>query len=163
MVEVNPYYAHPSSIGEVFDVATFSHRKAMTMAIFGVVLGTALLAVAVHLYNTALLPVPSAEWIAEMNEFIVEAGKTHAWIVNTGIGALISFGFIFLMAALASAVNSVSPNYFFRAGPAGFSVRVPNGVALSKLGFGSRALQLDLRWEEIKKWTLVQEKQFGSH
>jgi len=162
MITMNPYYARTSSIGVVFDVATISPRKAVTGAVFGFLLGTAMAAAAVHLYSPTLLPMPDAQWIAQANSDLVEARKTHPHAVNAGIATMGVLDFIFLATALASAVDATNRDYYFRAGPAGFSVRVRNGVALSKLGFGFNVLQLDLSWEEIEKWTLVQEKQLSA-
>ena len=162
MIEMNPYYARRSPVGDVFDVATFSPRKAMILAVFGDLLGTACLVAAIHLYNPTLLPLPKAPWISEINTAILQAGKSHPLAVNLGVAGLGLFALICMAASVASIVDAVHPNYYFRAGPGGFSVRVPNGVALKKFGCASDVLQLDLRWAELENWTLVQEKQFGS-
>lgn len=84
------------------------------------------------------------------------AGMTLA-IVSAGV-----FGFVFLAGGLSEILGVADPNFYFRAGQGGFSIRVLQGIDWGKLGLGLNVVEVDIGWDEIEDWQLTQHKHFGS-
>jgi hypothetical protein len=162
MLEMNPYYAHTSPVGDVFDVATWSPRKSLVMGLVGVLLGLVVGFAAVCLWNPALLAglVPDLAHSLERETRSIAKQYTHA------ITAIVCFmgvlSYVFLASGVSSVVDALRKDYFFRAGPGGFSLRVPHGFSWAKLGFGSNLLELNLPWSEVDRWSITQRKQLGA-
>lgn len=162
MMEMNPFYAHASSSGPVFDVATWSGRKMLAMALFALPLGLGLLAVALFFWSPDLLFQRPPEPIKELSGEILKLHRQHAWARPVGAGVLGLVGWFFLAAGISSIGDCLRGDFHFRVGPGGFALRVPFGIDLTKLGLTSTILDLDLPWEEVTHWTVVQVKQLGS-
>jgi hypothetical protein len=155
MIEMNPFYAHESSVGPVFDVATWSQRKALVMAIICLIGGLAFAGGAAYAWTPSL-------FIDEPPEALESLKQEHAWGTHMGIGFVAFIGFLGLAGACSSTVNFFSGDYYFRAGAGGISLRVPNGLDLTTFGLTSKVLQLDLSNQEIDNWVIVQHKRTGA-
>ncbi len=162
MIEMSPFYAHDSSVGPVFDVATWSRGKAVWMAgaclIGGIVFATA----AVYALSPGLFFEKPPEWLGEFNENLREWKADYPWATYAGIGVAALFGLGALAGAFTSIADCIESDYYFRAGPGGISFRVPNGLDFSRFCLATRVLELDLSHDEIADWTIVQHKQLGA-
>lgn len=162
MIEMNPYYAHPSDVGPVFDVATWSPRKVLTAAVVGLLLGMAFALAAAYLWNPALFAARPPGWLKEFNQEMARATKQHPWGMLGFKGFLALLAFVFLVGGVSCFADVCRGGYYFRAGPGGLSLRVSNGPSLQTLGLGSNALVLDIPWDEIADYRIVQNKRLGS-
>jgi hypothetical protein len=162
MIEMSPFYAYASEVGPVFDVATWSPRKAFTMAIVGLLVGSACAVATAYVWDPSLFAADPPQWLKELNQELAKANKQYPWAVLGGTGLLALFAFIFLVGAVSCVADLFRADYYFRAGPGGLSLRVPTGVSLTTLGLRSNPLVLDLHWDEIADWKIVQHKQIGS-
>lgn len=162
MIEMSPYYAHSSPVGAVFDAATWSSRKALSMAVFGLVAGVGFAAATCYLVNPGLFAEKPPEVLKSLNEEIAKVKEEHPWGAAAGIGFVGFMAFVCLAGSLASFADGANPNYYFRAGPGGLSLRVPNGIDFGKLCMGFKVLVLDVAWDEVKDCTIVQKKQLGA-
>ena len=75
MIEMNPYYAHESSVGPVFDVATWLPRKAITFSILSVLLGGLICVAIAYIWDPSLFLDDPPELIASLNNEIAELHK----------------------------------------------------------------------------------------
>ncbi len=162
MIEMNPFYAHESSVGPVFDVATWSHRKALMMIVFCLFLGTSFSTAAVYAWAPDVFFDEPPEALESLNKEIADLKKEHPLGTQAGIAFVALIGFIGLTGICSSTVNAFSGDYYFRAGPGGISIRVPNGPDLTTFCLTSNILQLDLSNEEIDDWVITQHKRFGT-
>lgn len=162
MIEMSPYYAHDSAVGPVFDAATWSPRKVLTMALVAVVAGVAFAAAAVYVYAPGLFADNPPDVLNSLNQEILQAKREYAWGVTAAIGVLGFLALVCLAGGVSMAGDCVRPNYYFRAGVGGLSIRVPQGLDWSKLGLVSKALEIDVPWDQVAQCTFVQHKQFGA-
>ena len=162
MIEMSPFYAHSSSVGPVFDVATWSDGKARKMGIFGLLVGLGFVLVTLFLANPLwFMELPKAEPMKGLVGGILDAHTDSPWGVRAGMAVTGLFGWMSAFFGIAS-LRDAGGNYYFRVGPGGISVRVPDGVDWTMCCLKSAVFQLDAPWNEIEKLTVVQQKQFGS-
>jgi hypothetical protein len=162
MVEMNPYYAHSSPVGDVFDVAAWSPRKSLAMGVVGIVLAVVVGGAAACLWHPDLL----ADWAPDLAHSLEKETRAIAKQYTHAITAIVCFmgvlSYVFLASGVSSVVDALRTDYYFRAGPGGFSIRVPYGFSWATLGFGSALLELNLPWSEVDRWTITQRKQLGA-
>jgi hypothetical protein len=152
MIEMNPYYARPSRVGPVFDVASFSVARAVVTGVFGLGL-TAMVGVAVvYVWNPSLLSRPP-DWFADTHQEVQELWKRYprGTPIGLGVGALVTL--VFLAASIAFLRSALVNDYYVRAGAGGLSLRVPYSFAVQ---------ELDVAWEDIVQLTVIQKKQLGA-
>jgi len=94
-------------------------------------------------------------------EDLAQARKDYGWAFQLGVGFLGLLAYWCLAVALSSLIVFFHPSYYFRAGPGGLSVRVPNGPCLSTLGLTVNLLEFDMPWDEIQRWWIVEERPLG--
>lgn len=162
MIEMSPCYAYPSQVGPVFDVAAWSPRKVLTMAVVGLLFGAACAVAAAYLWNPGLFAARPPGWLKGFNEELARANKQHPRAMLGLIGFLALMALIFLVGAVSCAADLCRGDYYFRVGPGGLSLRVPGGLSLHMLGLGDNALVLDIPWDEIDDFRIVQHKRVGS-
>jgi hypothetical protein len=100
--------------------------------------------------------------LQSLRKDIVKLKKENELIAQAGIGIVGFIGWFGLASACSGVVNFFQGDFYLRAGRGGISIRVPNGPDLTRLGFVSSVLDLDVPGEEIKDWTIVQHKRAGS-
>lgn len=154
MTTMNPYYAHPSDVGPVFDVAHFSRRKALNIAVVGLILGVMIGAASVYAWNPDLILSHPPKWYAKGHEQVKELVDKYpiGAKVGVGVGALVA-GFC-LVGGVSFLMNAIAGNFYVRVGEGGVSLRVPDGVFTT--------FERDLPWSDISKLKVVQEKQAGA-
>ena len=162
MIEMNPFYAHESSVGPVFDVATWSPRKALGMAIICLIVGMAFAGGAAYAWAPGLFADKPPKALESLDEEIADLKEQYPLRTQVGIGFAALIGFLGLAGACSSTVNFLSGDYYFRAGAGGISIRVPDGLDLTTFGLTSKVLQLDLSHEEIDDWSITQHKRAGA-
>lgn len=162
MIEMNPFYAHESSVGPVFDAATWSQRKALVMAVICLIGGMAFAGGAAYAWAPGVFLDEPPEALQSLNKEIADLKQDYFWRTQAAIGFVAFIGFVGLAGACSSTVSLFSGDYYFRAGPGGISVRVPNGLDLIKFGLTYKVLQLDLSNQEIDNWVITQHKQAGA-
>ncbi len=162
MIEMNPYYAHPSAVGPVFDVAHFSRWKSLHMglaaAVFGV-LATALLVVA---WKPDLVFDKPPKIVEDLHKETLELREKKPWYALGGTAIVGLVAFVGIAGACCSLGNAIGGNYYFRAGPGGLSLRVPGTLDWKALGLRYRVIEMDVPAEWIESWEIVQGKRIGS-
>lgn len=153
MIEMNPYYARESRVGPVFDVATFSRRKATSIGLTGLVLASLIGAAALYVWNPALLIPHPPRAFAEAQQDVVNLWRDYPRGTLVGVAGAGLIAVLLAAMGLAQLYQSLTGEMYLRVGEAGISLRVPHGF---------RTLELDLPWEEVTKLTVTQEKQLGS-
>lgn len=150
---MNPYYAHDSAVGPVFDVAKFSHFKAVAMGLSGLVFAAIVGATALYVWDpTWLVPEPP-QIVAELNQEIDQLWKDYPQGTQYGVIAAGLVAGFFVVAACSYLYQAFTVEMYIRVGEGGMSFRVAQGF---------KALEVDLPWDEIESWTVTQEKQLGS-
>jgi hypothetical protein len=162
MIVMNPYYAYPSSVGPVFDVATWSARKVLTTALIALPLGLILAVGGIYFWNPKLIAVYLPKFFEELTTGVLDLHRNHAWSRYAGTAGFEFFAFLFLAGGIACIRDVLSGNYYFRAGQGGMVIRVPDGVDWAKFALKSKTVSLELPWDKISTWLVVQCKQFGS-
>lgn len=155
MAWMNPYYVRPSDVGDVVDVATWAPHKAINTFVLTLVFCAVAAAGAVIVWDPEIFLEAEPK---EMAEFRAD----YAWAFQVGVGFLGVLAYWFLAVAVSSLVVFFYPSYYFRAGPGGLSVRVPNGPCVTTLGFTVNVLEFDMPWEEIERWWIVEKRPVGS-
>jgi hypothetical protein len=162
MTKMNPYYAHRSPVGDVFDVATWSPGKNFGMGLTGIVLATLAAVAAVCVWDPGMM----AQYVPDLAKDLARANakltRAYPWATPAIVFGLGALAYIFLAAGVTFATDGMRSNCYFRAGPGGMSLRLPNGMSLAKLGFGSQVVNLNLPWSSIQRWTITQHKRLGS-
>jgi hypothetical protein len=162
MIEMSPDYAYPSSVGPVFDVATWSTRKTVTMALFAIPLGLLLLAAGLYFWNPNLLAAHLPKFLKSLTPEVLKLHKQYAWVKWAVPGGLGVFGFVFTAGGIASLADAFRADYYLRMGPGGIALRMPDGIDLAKFGLRFKVLALELAWNDVADWQIVQVKQLGS-
>lgn len=153
MIEMSSGYAHESEIGPVFDVATFSPRKAIITAIVGTCFAAAVGGMAVYVWNPDWIVSNPAYGMTKANQEIRDLWRDHPrWCaVGVSVAGLLS---AFLAAVSGKCWwDAWSGGYYLRASEAGLAMFVPNGWGL---------LKLHVPWTEVEQVTVTQEKRLGS-
>ncbi len=162
MIEMNPGYAHESRVGPVFDVTSWSASKSLWMSLMGLIFAVQALGAAVFLWNPRIMDGKMPPGTQHVISDVIEVHRTHAWPIRGGIALAGGLGWVFSAASIAFFRDGCCGNYYFRAGPGGLSLRMPQGLSWQHGGFVSAVLELDLPWDEIKRLTVTQTKQIGS-
>jgi hypothetical protein len=164
MIEMNPYYAHESSVGPVFDLTQWTGRGILNAAVCGLLFGAVIIVAAVFVYEPGWFvdkkKPPQA--LKEMVVGIQKAHKTHAWAMRGGIVLAALFGGACVAGSVAMLSDTFRRDYYFRAGPGGLSLRMPGGVSWSHFGFVSKLVELELAWDEIASTTITQTRYVGA-
>lgn len=154
MALVNPFYVRSSSVGDVVDVATWSPRKALGTAIFGIVLGIGFAAAACFLWDAKLFVDAEPDWLARTN-------KEHGPRMQAAVGVLGFLAVAVVIGALSALAAYTKSDYYLRAGPGGLSVRVPDCIPLGSLVKSSDALEFDIPWTHVRRWGITEERPVG--
>jgi hypothetical protein len=162
MVVITPYDAYPSSVGPVFDVATWSRRKVATMALIALPLGLVLAACAVCFWNPHVLAGHLPKGLKDVPLGILRLHRQHPWLRPVGAGGLGVLGFFFCAVAVASFIDCFTADYYLRVGRGGISLRVAGALDPAKFLLRSKVLELELPWDDVADWRVVQVKQLGS-
>ncbi|MEQ8790055.1 MAG: hypothetical protein RIC55_27410 [Pirellulaceae bacterium] len=162
MPEMNPYYAHPSPVGDVFDVAAWSPAKTFGMGLTGIVLATLVGVAAACIWDPGLMKEYLPDLAKDLARENAKLTKAYPWAIPAIVGGLGCLTYVFLAAGVTFAGDALRSNCYFRAGPGGMSLRLPHGVSWAQLGFGSKVVELHVPWAEIKRWTITQHKRLGS-
>lgn len=153
MIEMNPYYARESQVGPVFDVATFSSRKALMIGFSGFVFAALVGGAALYAWKPTLLMPHPPQPIVEINREIAKLWRDYPQGTPYGIAGMGLVAGFFVLAAGSYLYQSFTGEMYLRVGEDGISFCVPRG-------FGT--LAHDLPWNEIEDLTVTQIKQFGS-
>jgi hypothetical protein len=162
MIITNPCDAYPSSVGPVFDVATWSARKVLISALLGLALGLGLAVSGAYFWNPKIFAEYLPKFLEEATSGILDLHRKYLWSRYAGTAVFGFFGFFFLAGGISCIRDVLSGNYYFRAGPGGFVIHIPDGIDLTKFGLKSNVVSLELPWNMIAMWTVVQVKQSGS-
>lgn len=154
MTVMNPYYAHASSVGDVFDVAHFSRGKSLFTGLIGIGFGAAIAFAAAYVWNPdAILQEPSEIW-AEAHQDLKDLQVDHPVGVQVGVGVAGLFALLCVIGGLTCFANAATAGFYLRVGEGGLSVRAPEVIG--------RPFEQDYAWEEIEKLTVVQHKRLGA-
>lgn len=162
MIEMNPFYAYESSVGPVFDVATWSRSKAWSMAVAALVFAAAIAAAMIFAWQPTLLMEKPPEFLTSFHEETLKLAKEHPWAAYGGSVGVGLFGLLMLAGASASVIDATSGDHYFRVGPGGISLSVPQGLDPAKLCLAFGRLELEIPMDELANWTIVQNKRLGS-
>jgi hypothetical protein len=161
MIFTSPLEAHRSSVGPVYDVATWSTGKVLWMALIALPLGVAICAAAISFWSPNLLTIHAPALKGFARE-IADLHRRAVWARPVGAGVAGLVGYFFVAAGVSSIVDCFRGGYHFRVGPGGFSLRIPQGIDLAKFGMVSDILELELPWDDVADWKIIQVKQLGS-
>jgi len=163
MIEMSPFYAHESSVGPVFDVATWSRRKAWTMVIGALLFAACAVGGLVLAWKPTLLFAKPPTAITHFHKETLKLKNDHAWAAIFGTGLVAVAGWFGLAGAIASLINAAGENtYYFRVGPGGIALCVPHGLDISRLGLVFKRLEIQLPLDQIADWKVVQHRQLGA-
>jgi hypothetical protein len=151
---MNPYYAHESAVGPVFDVAHHSRFKALVMGLIALGFAGLISWGAAYFWNPDWVVSEPSQGFAEAHQEAKDFAQQHPWGVITGVGIAALFALLCVAGAASCVVEAVSGDYYIRAGEGGLSMRVPGRL------FG--VLQRDFHWSEIADLTVIQRKRMGS-
>lgn len=162
MIEMSPAFAHESKVGPVFDITSWSPSKSIWMGLVGLVFAAAGLATATFMWHPKIMEGKMPPGTEHVIGEAITAHRTHTWKMRGGIAVAGGLGLLFGVAAIAWLRDGYSGRYYFRAGPGGLSLRLPNGLDWQYGGLVSAAQELDLPWNIIDGLTVTQTKQLGS-
>jgi hypothetical protein len=162
MIVMNPYYASPSSVGPVFDVANWSASKIVITAVLALTFGLVLAVCGLYFWDPKLFAPYLPKFFKEVTTGILDLHRKYAWSRYAGTFGFAFFAFFSLAGGITCIRDVLSGNFYFRAGPGGMVIRVPDGLDITKFGLKSNIVSFELPWDKIMVWTIVQEKQFGS-
>ncbi len=162
MIVMNPYYAHPSSVGPVFDVADWSPRKIMITALLGLALALCLALCGLYFWNPKLFADYLPKFFGQVTTEVLRLHRKYAWSKYAGAAGLAFLAYLFLAGGISCIGDLLSGNYYFRAGPGGLCIRVPDGLDVTKFALKSNITSFELPWDKIAVWTVVQVKEYGS-
>lgn len=154
MTDMNPYYAHESSVGPVFDVAHFSRFRSLWMGIVGLGFAAVVGVAAVFVWNPDWIVPHPPDWFLDGNQEIKDLAREHPLGVKIGVGTAALFALVFAAAGLSGIASAYSGKYYIRVGERGMSLRLPDSFFSS--------FERDLDWSQIDQLTVVQEKTIGS-
>lgn len=154
MTDMNPYYAHESGVGPVFDVAHFSRFKSLWMGVVGLIFAAVVGLAATYVWSPdSIIPHPP-EWFMDGNKEVKDLAQQHPLGVKIGVGTAGLFALLFTAAGLSGIASAFCGEYYIRVGEQGISFRLPDGLV--------KCFERDIQWSEIDKITVVQEKYIGS-
>jgi len=158
---VNPYYASESAVGPVFDVATWRKSKLLS-ANFAFALGMFVVCgtVTVVMLYPGVLNYFAQEWATSLRRTIDEGYRDHLWPLRGGTFVCALLTYMGFAVGIADRIALSQGEFYLRAGPGGFSLRVPNGLDSFCPWYKIHAL--DVAWNDIERWKIVQRKQFGA-
>ena len=154
MSEMNPYYAHDSEVGPVFDVAHFSPRKAVFTAFIAFGAAGFVSVVAAYAWNPSWIIHDPPEVIADAVHETKNLMRQHPQGVKIGVAVAALLTFVFAAAGLSCIADAIKADYYIRVGEGGLSLRLPDRF------FG--AFERDVAWPDVDKLTVVQEKYLGA-
>jgi hypothetical protein len=162
MAYIDSGYAIDSPVGPVYDLTKWSGRGHLSMGFAALVFAAGSLAAAAFVYEPAWFfaapPAELKEAVADLNA----AWKSHAIAMQAGVTVAAMFGVLCLLGASMTITDAFRTDYFFRAGPGGIWLRLPNGFSWEHLGLVSKPLELLLPWSEVSSIEVLQVKQLGS-
>jgi hypothetical protein len=162
MIAMNPYYAYPSSVGPVFDVATWSTRKIAIMVMVALLLATGLTLGGLYFWNPKLFAEYLPKGFEEVAKGVLDLHRKYAWSRYAGTAVFGLLGYYFFAGTIACLRDLASGNFYFRAGPGGIVIRVPNGLDATCFGLKSKIVSFELPWDRIAMWNIVQQKGRGA-
>lgn len=162
MIEMNPYYFHSSSVGPVYDVAQWSRRSALGGAVMFLVAGAAIAVGVCFAWEPRWFFEEAPAWLDELPAEILKGHDEHPWLMRGGIALFGLFAAFLFVGAIDFLRQFVANDFYLRAGPGGLSLRVSGRLAWSKCCLATHTWELDLPWEQIEGWKIVQVKRLGS-
>ena len=162
MIEMNPFYAHQSAVGPVFDVATWSRGKTSVMALVALLFGALVVTALIFAWQPTFLLQNPPQVLEDLHKETLKLADDNPWTVYGGPAFAAFVAWLALSAAIASAVDAVRGEYYFRVGPGGLSLRIPHGLDFSRLCLTFKRFVADLPMAELADWAIVQHKQLGS-
>jgi hypothetical protein len=166
MLLMSPYDAHTSSVGPVFDAATWSPRKTLMIGLFALLVGLVFAGCGVLFFNPHLLDVQRPAALKDLTKGlapqILDVHRRYAWSKWAGTAGLGLVGYLFFGVGVSCLGASLKGDFYFRIGPGGLSLRVPETIDPTRLGLRFRVLSLELPWRDVATWTIVQVKELGS-
>jgi len=162
MMTMSSAYSHESPVGPVFDITSWSASKNIWMGLVGSVFATAALATALFLWQPKMMDGRMPKGAEHVISDVLWAHREHPWEMRGIIALAGGMGWLFTVAALSGLRDGFSGRYYFRAGPGGLSLRLPQGVSWRHGGFVSAVQELDIPWNEIDGLIVMQTKQLGS-
>lgn len=155
-------YAIESAVGPVYDLTKWSGRGYLGMALAALVFAVGSLAATAFVWDsTWFFKTPPAELKDAVAE-VDAAWKSNPLAMQAGVTVGALFGLFCLMATSITLTDAFRNDYFFRAGPGGVWLRLPNGISWAHGGLMSKPLELELPWDQIRKVEVLQVKQFGA-
>ncbi|MEX2188049.1 MAG: hypothetical protein WD875_14685 [Pirellulales bacterium] len=162
MFHLDSGYTIDSAVGPVYDLTKWTGRGRIGMGIAVLTFGIGFLAAAAFVWDSSLFfekpPAELKDAVADMND----AWRTHTVAMKSGVGVAALLGVLCLLGASTLFSDAFRDDYFFRAGPQGLWLRLPNGFSWQHLGLVSKPLELELNWSDIANIEVTQTKQFGS-
>ncbi len=162
MQEMNPYYAHDSAVGPVFDAATWNTRWAFATIMMALGMFVVFSVAGYVFYDPTLLAKFDGEVWRDLQSEIGRLWRNYPLYSQIGLAVAGFLAYLGLTGAVSTVIDCSDPDFFLRVGAGGISLRVPDGLDFRKLGFVSRILRLDLPWQDVAQWTVTQTKQLGS-
>jgi hypothetical protein len=154
MTDMNPYYAHESSVGPVFDVAHFSRFKSLWMGVVGLIFAAVVAVAATYVWSPDWIVPNPPDWFMDGNKEIKDLAREYPTGVKIGVGTAGLFALLFAAAGLTGIANAFCGDYYIRVGERGLSFRVPDSFFT--------AFERDIEWAQIAEITVVHEKYIGS-
>jgi len=132
------------------------------MGVYAFLIGLGFVLITLFLANPLwFMELPKAEPLKGLVGGILDAHTNSPWAIRTGMAVTGLFGWMSSFYGIAS-WRDAGDDYYFRVGPGGISVRIPDGIDWSMCCLRSAVLQRDAGWDEIDNLTVAQKKQFGS-
>lgn len=148
------YYAHPSEVGPVFDVANYSRFRAIKMAIICLGFGCLVAIGAVYVWNPDLIISEPSKVFADAHQETKDLMRDHPLGTKVGIGCAALFAALCFAGTVSCLANAAHGSFYVRVGEGGISLRAPDGLV--------GEFRQDFPWQAIERITVVQEKQVGA-
>lgn len=161
MITIDPHNAHESSVGTVYDVATWAPRKSLSTAVAAILCGFFLLLLALYAWAPGTMIPRQIGFLATISDTLEDLKTNYAAASYVAIIGCAMLGFMACLVSAAGFSDYLHQGYYFRAGPEGIAFRVPNGLDFRRGGVVSKVMQADLYHADIASWTVVQRKQPG--
>ncbi len=112
MVEMNPYYAHESSVGPVFDITRWTGRGVANVAVVGLLFGVTLLVAAALVYEPTWLFKKPPEGFEDLVAGIRKGHKHYAWAMRGGIALSGLLGGVCVLGSVAMITDLFRRDYY---------------------------------------------------